>query len=280
MDLAGKIVVVTGGTSGIGQSAALMLAARGAEVVVIGRDAARGAETEAALKKASGGLGAFLKADLSVVSEARRVVGDLGIRLQKIDALIQSAGVLDFEASTTSEGLNKMFVTNFLHKLVLAEGLAPLLAKGPGRMVLVASDVADTVGLDWSNFEGARVYAGVLALPRLHGASVAVAQHLAAEWKGAGIQVTAFAPGQSATGIYRSFKGVWKCGQYVMRLFQVPVEKPAALLCWLAFSPEADGLSNNFFPSLKKHGERRVLGRDAQTVGRVMKTARDVLASA
>ena len=66
MDLRGKTVVVSGGTSGIGRAAAMMLAGRGAEVIVIGRDLARGEATEAALRKASGGVGDFLKADLSL----------------------------------------------------------------------------------------------------------------------------------------------------------------------------------------------------------------------
>jgi NAD(P)-dependent dehydrogenase (short-subunit alcohol dehydrogenase family) len=68
MDLTGKTAVVTGGTSGIGRAVALLLANRGAEVMVVGRDRARGAETEAALRRASGGIGAFLRADLSLLS--------------------------------------------------------------------------------------------------------------------------------------------------------------------------------------------------------------------
>jgi hypothetical protein len=67
-----------------------------------------------------------------------------------------------------------MFVTNFLHKLGLGESLAPLRAKEGGRMVLVVADIPDSVGPDRANCEGARVYAGLPALPRLHGASLAV----------------------------------------------------------------------------------------------------------
>ena len=206
-------------------------------------------------------------------------VAEIHARASQVDALIQSAGVIDFEATRTVEGLDRMFVTNFLHKLVLAEGLAPLLAKAHGRMVLVAADIPDRVPVDWPNFEGAREYAGLLALPRLHGASLAVAQHLASDWKAAGVDVTAIHPGQVDTGIYRSFRGGWRCGQYVMRLFQVPVERPAALLCWLAFAPEALGLSGNLFPSVNDPRKHRALARDAPTVRRVLSTARGVLAS-
>jgi NAD(P)-dependent dehydrogenase (short-subunit alcohol dehydrogenase family) len=278
MDLQDKIVVISGGTSGIGRAAALMLAQRGAEVLVIGRDAARGAETEAALKLASGGRGAFLQADLSLVSEGRRLVADLLARVPRIDALLLCAGVLDFEPTKTTEGLDKMFVTNFLHKLVLAEGLAALLAKGPGRLVLVAAVPQDSAAIDWTNFEGAREYAGMGALPRLHLLSLTVLQSLADDLKAAGIQVTAMNPGLSDTGIFRSATGFWRFGQYLLRPFYVPVETPAVLLCWLAFAPEANAFSGHYFPSVKNNGKHHPFRRDGATLQRVLKTARTLLA--
>lgn len=277
MDLKGRTVVITGGTSGIGRATALMLARRGAEVVAIGRDATRGSELEAELRKVSGGAGVFLKADLSLVAEARRVVAEVGGRWERLDAFIQSAGVIEFEVASTSEGLDKMFVANFLHKLVLAEGLAPLLARAGGRMVLVATN-ADRNALDWGNFEGKRAYAGVLSMLQLHGASLAAAQRLAETWTGSGVGVMAINPGQVKTDIIRSFKGAWKLGTAIRRLFLAPPETPAALLCWLAFSPEARGLSGQFFPSAKNRAKRRPFSRDAQTVDRVLTTARTVLA--
>jgi NAD(P)-dependent dehydrogenase (short-subunit alcohol dehydrogenase family) len=276
MDLTGKTAVVTGGTSGIGRAVALLLANRGAEVMVIGRDRARGAETEAALRRASGGTGAFLRADLSLLSSTRGVVAELLGRARPIDALVQCAGVVGFERSITPEGLDGMFVTNFLHKVVVAEGLEPLLARGPGRMVFVAADWWG-VGIDWANFEGQRVYSGVRALPRLNAATLAVAQRLAAEWKARGIEVTAIHPGQVETGLFRSFRGVWKLGRALMSPFIVPVERPARLVTWLAFSPEARGLSGCFFPSVKDYARRRLLDADAATVERMWRVAREAL---
>jgi retinol dehydrogenase 14 len=279
MDLIGKTVVVTGGTSGIGRATALALAARGADVTVIGRDPGRGADVEQALKQASGGRGRFVTADLSLIADARRIVTELLAYYPRLDALILSAGVIEFERATTSEGLDRQFVINFLHKLVLADGLEPSLRAARGRVVVVAAKIPDRVAIDWTNFEGARSYAGVMALPRLHGASLAVVQRLAADWKAAGIEVTAIHPGQVDTGIFRGFSGAWRVGQWFMRLFQVPVEKPAALLSWLAFSPDAAGLTGQLVLSVKNYEKRRVLARDPGTLERVMSTARSVAAS-
>ncbi|MEZ0227419.1 MAG: SDR family NAD(P)-dependent oxidoreductase [Planctomycetota bacterium] len=178
MDLRGKFAVVSGGTSGVGRATALALASRGAEVVVIGRDAERGEAVADALRSASGGAGRFLGADLS-----------------------------------------------------------------------------------------------------LHAASLAVAQSLASSWAPSGIEVTALHPGQVDTGIYRSFtRWPWTLARSFMSLFLVSVEKPAALASWLAFSPEARSSSGFLFPSVKNFGERRELRRDARSVARVLRTAREVLA--
>ena len=277
MDLRNKVVVVSGGTSGIGHATALMLANQGADVTVIGRDAIRGTATEAALKSASGGSGSFIKADLSLLSEVHRVVAQIKATTDKVDALIQSAGGIEFEATVTSEGLNKLFVMNFLHRVALAEGLKPLLAKAQGRMVWVAADLSDKQEPDWKNFEGKRVYAGVPALPRLHSAGLAVVQHFAASWKAEGIEVTAIHPGVVETGFFRSVKGLWKLVPLLFAPFFISVEKPAALLSWLAFSPDAKGKSGHFFPSVNDYSKYRFLKRSQECEARVLKVARETL---
>lgn len=277
-DLVGKIAVISGGTSGIGRATALMLAHRGAEVIIVGRDQARGAEIEADLRDASGGQGAFIKADLSLISEARGLVSSLTDRFSKIDALVQSAGVFDSQPMITSEGLDRVFVTNFLHKQVLAEGLNPLLKNASGRMILVAANIPDWVTPGWSNFEGLRVYSGVSSLARLHAASLALVQGWASSWGPIGIEVTAIHPGQVNTGIYRSFdRWPWKPLKALASPLFVDVQRPAELVCWLAFSPDAKGASGSLFPAVKDFKKRRMLARSLATVERVQKTARAVL---
>jgi NAD(P)-dependent dehydrogenase (short-subunit alcohol dehydrogenase family) len=277
MDLKDKVVVVSGGTSGIGRATALMLAGQGADVTVIGRDPIRGAATEAALKSASGGKGSFVKADLSLLGDVNRVVEQLKSRLEKLDALVQSAGGVEFEASTTAEGLNKLFVMNFLHRVALAEGLKPLLAKAQGRMAWVAADLSDKQEPDWKNFEGQRIYAGVPALPRLHTAGLAMVQYFAAAWKSEGIEVTAIHPGIVETGFFRSVTGFWKLIPMLFKPFFISAEKPAALLSWLAFAPEAKGLSGYFFPSVKDYTKRRLLNRSQDCVDRVQRVTKKTL---
>ena len=247
-------------------------------MIAIGRDANKGAAVEAELVAASGGAGSFVQADLALVAEAQRVVAVLRGRLTNLDALILSAGVIEFQAATTAEGLDRSFVINFLHKLVIAEGVKPLLSKAAGRVVLVAAAIPRLLGPDWRNFEGPRIYAGLRDTGRLHVASLALVQSLAAEWRADGIDVTAIHPGQVDTGIYRDFsRWPWKALKPIMGITRVSVDRPAALLSWLAVSPEAKGQSGNFFPSVKNFSKSRVLARDDESVARVMKTARHVI---
>ena len=277
MELKGKIVVVSGATSGIGQACALKLAAQGAEVLAVGRDAERGRALEAALKAASGGSGSFIQADLSLLAEARRVVADVAARTPKLDALVLSAGALDFENVQTSEGLNRTFVVNFLHKVVLAEGLEPLLAKAGGRLVLVAADIPDTMLPDWANFEGARQYAGIPTLPRMHAACLSALQAWSAAWKADGVEAMAIHPGIVSTGFFRSAKGPWKLLKLIFGLFETSPELPAGLVAWLAFSPEAKGFSGEFFPAVKDFKKHKTLKRPAADVERVMRVAHSLV---
>ena len=277
MDLKGKIAVVSGATSGIGRAAALKLAGQGAEVLAIGRDAQRGQSLEAELKAASGGKGSFLQADLSLIADTRRVLEQVSARSAHLDAVILSAGSLDFVPSSTSEGLNQAFVVNFLHKFVLAEGLKAQLARGHGRLVLVAADIPDKMEPDWANFEGARVYAGVPSLPRMHAACLCLIQHWAEAWKADGIEVMAIHPGVVGTGFFRSARGPWKLLKMIFGLFETSPDAAAAQLSRLAFGPEGQGHNGEFFPAPQDAQKHRPLQRPAAAVERVLKVAHSAL---
>src|SRR5438876_11764770 len=94
----GQRALVTGATSGIGRAVALQLARDGAEVLVHGRDAARGAETVQEIT-AAGGKASFVAADLGDVADVQRLASDVG----DVDILINTAGIALFGATTEVE---------------------------------------------------------------------------------------------------------------------------------------------------------------------------------
>src|ERR1700744_5492412 len=89
----GKTVVVTGGTSGIGEVAAIDLAGKGARIVLVARDKARGEATLAKVK-AAGGSGTVVYGDLSTVAEMKRVANEIAANEARIDVLINNAGAM------------------------------------------------------------------------------------------------------------------------------------------------------------------------------------------
>src|ERR1700709_699309 len=108
-NLDGQRALVTGATSGIGRAVALQLARDGAEVVVHGRDAARGAQTVEEIT-ASGGKASFVAADLSDAADVQRLAGDVG----DIDVLVNNAGIAVFGPTGEFElaAFDKMFASN------------------------------------------------------------------------------------------------------------------------------------------------------------------------
>jgi NAD(P)-dependent dehydrogenase (short-subunit alcohol dehydrogenase family) len=180
-DLEGQRALVTGATSGIGRAVALQLAREGAEVVVHGRDAERGADTVKEIT-AAGGKASFVAADLSVAAEVQRVASDVG----DVDILINNAGMALFGPTAEFEVsvFDTMFASNVRAAFFLVAGIAPGMAeRGHGSIVSVSS-MAGGVGL-----VGGAAYGATKA------SLEAMTRAWAAEYSASGVRVNAIAPG-------------------------------------------------------------------------------------
>src|SRR5271154_1847075 len=140
-EMKGKVVVITGATSGIGEIAAQRLAAMGARLVLIARDSARGESALSRLPRSADGAHTIYYGDLSRLSEMKRVAAEVGAAEPRIDVLINNAGALFSSRQLTEDNLEKTFATNHMAYFVLTLLLrAPLLAGSPARVVNTASD--------------------------------------------------------------------------------------------------------------------------------------------
>src|ERR1700709_1759565 len=138
--MAAKTIVVTGGTSGIGEVAAVELAKQGARIVLIARDPERAGMTLSKLRNANPNeRHTSHLADLSQISEMRRTAKEIAQSEPEIDVLINNAGALLNTRKVTEDGLEMTFATNHMAYFVVTNLLLPNLKPG-ARIVSTASD--------------------------------------------------------------------------------------------------------------------------------------------
>src|ERR1700733_781452 len=159
----GSTIVISGATSGIGEVAADRLAAKGARIVFIARDRARGEETLKHLRAiAPQAEHAAHYADLSKLQDMKRVAMEIAAAESKIDVLINNAGAMFNSRRVTEDGLEMTFATNHMSYFVLSNVLKERM--GPGsRIVSTASDAHAGPRLDFEDLQYAKNYGGLRA---------------------------------------------------------------------------------------------------------------------
>jgi NAD(P)-dependent dehydrogenase (short-subunit alcohol dehydrogenase family) len=183
-NLSGRIALVTGATSGIGRATAIQLARQGAEVIVHGRDADRGEQVVAEIAQ-EGGKARFLTADLSDLTEIRRLADEAG-EGGEVDVLVNNAGISWFgpTADLDVATYDALFDANVRAPYFLVAALAPRMAANGGGSIVNVASMAGTIGL-----AGGAAYGGTKAT------LTAMTRAWAAEFSPSGVRVNAVAPG-------------------------------------------------------------------------------------
>lgn len=224
-DLAQQTALVTGATAGIGRATALALAARGADIIVHGRDQKRAADTLQRIT-ALGGTARFEPADLSDPAH----VADLAERAGRVDILVNNAGIFHFArtADTTPATFDAHIAINLRAPYLLVQALAPAMAeRGHGAIVNVSSGAADTPGL------GSGIYGATKA------ALESLTRVWAAEYGPAGVRVNAVAAGPTRTeGTAAYGEAFESAGQAVALQRLADPEEIAGAIAFMA-SPDA-----------------------------------------
>ena len=160
----GKTVVVTGGTSGIGEVAAVKLAEMGARIVLVARDRSRGDGTLARLRETAPGLAHTVHyADLTRISEMKRVAAEVAEAEPRIDVLVNNAGAMFSTRKLTEDGLEYTFMAYF----VVTQGLRERhVASAPARVVSTASAAHQGARLDFDDLQLAKSFSAMKAYGR------------------------------------------------------------------------------------------------------------------
>lgn len=246
----GKICVITGATSGIGLVAAEQLAARGARVVLIGRDRARGEAALCRVRAAAPHAEPSIHyADLSRLDAVRRLGGELAAAVPQVDVLINNAGAIFRRRELTPDGLERTFALNHMAYFLLAMLLRPrLVAAAPARIVNVASEAHRGATLDFDDLQGERGYNGWTAYRRSKLCNILFTRELARRVAGTAVTANCLHPGFVATSFGDNNRGVFRVALGVAkRLAALSPEEGAATTIHVASAPEIGGTSGAYF---------------------------------
>jgi NAD(P)-dependent dehydrogenase (short-subunit alcohol dehydrogenase family) len=245
-----KTIIITGGTSGIGLSAAVALARKGADLVLVGRNPVRGkAALEAVARESGGGTAQFLKADLLRRDEIRRLADTLSA-LPRIDVLLNNAGAIFRRRAVTADGLERTFALNHVAYFTLTCLLRERLeGSAPGRVVNVASEAHRGATLDFSDLQN-EPYSWWRAYQRSKLCNILFTRELARRLAGTGVTANCLHPGFVATRIADDNGGVLGLAtRAAKRLFALSPEAGAATPVHLAVSPDLAAISGGYFIS-------------------------------
>ncbi len=274
----GKTCLITGASRGIGLEAAVALARLGATVVLVARDAERGAAAVARVEAEAGTTADLLIADLASLQGVRTVAQEFRMRHDRLEVLINNAGAVFSQRSVTVDGFERTFALNHLAYFLLTNLLIDVLcATAPSRIVNVTSDAHKGAVLNFDDLQSERRYSGFQVYGRSKLANILFTHELARRLDGSGVTANCLHPGVVATGFNKNNGLLMRLGMTVARPFLLSAEKGAKTLIYLASSPEVQGVSGEYFvnctattsspPSYDDNAARRLWEVSAEMTG-------------
>jgi len=199
--LAGRTVLVTGASSGIGKATALGLAVLGAHVAITGRDHARTVAAAHDIEAAAGGEVDAFVADLSSQVEVRQLAAQVLQSLPRVDVLVNNVGGYWATRHVTADGLERTFALNHLAPFLLTNLLLDRMQEsGQSRVVTVSSAAQSGGHIDFDDLQGQRDYSGARAYSQSKLANLLFTRELAARLSGTSVTANAVHPGLVNTG--------------------------------------------------------------------------------
>ena len=256
-----KVVVITGATSGIGQVAAEKLAAMGARIVQVARDKERGQTAMVRLNQVAPGIAhSIYYADLSRLTEMKRVATEIAQSEPRIDVLMNNAGAMFGKRQLTQDGLELTFALNHMSYFMMTQLLRDrLIASAPSRVVNTASDAHTSGTVDFDDLQSEKAYRfNLLEWMRYGGPAFKVyarsklmnilyTRELARKLAGTGVTANSLHPGFVSTRFGDQTGGLIGFGIGIAKRFALTPEQGAETLVYLASSPEVNAVTGEYF---------------------------------
>ncbi|KAI9145654.1 hypothetical protein BKA69DRAFT_1121463 [Paraphysoderma sedebokerense] len=252
--LDGKVIVVTGANSGIGYFTALALAKAGGTVILACRSEEKTAPALKSIKEATGNESLFfLKLDLSSFTSIKDFVRGFNSKFDRLDILINNAGLLSSVHRLTEDGFEIHFATNHLGPYLLVRELMPTLLKSqPSRIVNVAS-TAHTLAPKCIDFENLRSKGkskdGFTEYARSKLCNVLFTRSLAQKLEGTEVSTFCLHPGVIASDIWRYYRPFI---QRAIKKFMITEEQGACTTIYCATCPGLEKDTGNYFDNCAK----------------------------
>jgi len=251
--LAGRTVLVTGGTGGIGRATALSLATMGAHLAITGRDRERSEDAAREIRAAGAGRVDVFVADMSSQAEVRRLADEVLQGLPRIDVLVNNVGGYWNTRHVTADGLERTFALNHLAPFLLTSLLLDRLKESaPARVVTVSSGAQAMGRIDFDDLQGERSYSGARAYSQSKLANVLFTYELARRLPASAVTANALHPGVVRTSFGADDPaGVQRLLMPLVRPFMKTPAQGAATSIHLASSPDVEGVTGRYFANSK-----------------------------
>jgi NAD(P)-dependent dehydrogenase (short-subunit alcohol dehydrogenase family) len=249
----GKVCLITGATSGLGFATARHLAALGATVVVVGRNAAKCSDAVLRVREVAGdGRIDWLAADFAEQRQVRELADEFRRRYSRLDVLVNNAGAIVRNRQVTPDGVEMTLAVNHVAPFLMTNLLLDvLLSSAPARVINVASVAHERARVDFDDLGLRGYYVPFRAYARSKLANLLFTYELARRLEGSGVTANAVNPGLVRTGLGTDNGLVrdvaWRLTHLRYRKASLTPEQGADTICFLASSPDVASVNGRYF---------------------------------
>ena len=247
----GLTCLITGATDGIGKEAAIELAKKGCNLILIGRNKKKGEKVVEQIRKVADNYVDidYFTADLMLMKEVSRVADEVSRKYPKIDVLLNNVGAYFAFRDVTEEGFERTFALNHLGYFLMTKKLLPLVEKSDyKRIVNVSSSAHYGIDFEFDNMNGEKKYSGFDVYKKSKLANVMFTYELAKRIEGTGITANCLHPGFVSTNFGKNNNFLWRnVIRVAMWLTAISVRDGAKTSIHLACSDEVKDITGRFF---------------------------------